>query len=126
MPPINPAFGQRVRELREAKRKNDPAFSLRRFAESIGISAAFLSKVEMGEAVPPKAENIIKMAEHLNVNSDELLALAGKVDPILPEIIREQPKMADFLRTAREAKLTDDQLERLTRKLKAGQFNSES
>jgi transcriptional regulator with XRE-family HTH domain len=127
MPSINSEFGQRIRELREAKKKTDPSFSLRRFADFIGVSAAFLSKVEMGEALPPKAENIIKMAEGLGVNADELLALAGKVDPMLPEIIREQPKaMADFLRTAREAKLTDDQLEKLTERLKAGQFNVES
>src|ERR671939_383934 len=103
MPPSYSEFGQRVRELREARRKTDPDFSLRRFALAVGISAAFLSKVETGEAPPPKAEKIKKMAELLDANADELLALAGKVDPILPQIIREQPKMADFLRTAREA-----------------------
>jgi HTH-type transcriptional regulator, competence development regulator len=122
MPPSYVEFGQRIRELREAKRKTDPAFSLRRFALAVGVSAAFLSKVEMGEALPPKAEKIIKMAELLDVNADELLALAGKVDPILPEIIREQPKMADFLRTAREAKLTNEQIENLTNKVKQGKL----
>lgn len=108
--------------MREAKRKTDPAFSLRRFAQAVGVSAAFLSKVEMGEALPPKAEKIIKMAELLDTNADELLALAGKVDPILPEIIREQPKMANFLRTVREAKLTDEQIENLTNKVKKGKL----
>lgn len=122
MSPAHLEFGQRVRELREAKRKTDPAFSLRRFAQSVDISAAFLSKVEMGEALPPKAEKIKKMAELLEVNPDELLALAGKVDPQLPEIIRERPHaMADFLRTANE-ELTDDQIRELTRRMREGNF----
>jgi len=122
MPPVYSEFGQRIRKRREEKRKTDPAFSLRRFALAVEISAAFLSKVEMGEAPPPKAEKIIKMAELLEINPDELLSLAGKVDPVLPEIIREQPKMADFLRMAREVNITDEQIERLTKKLKKGQI----
>jgi len=122
MPLVYTEFGQRIRERREEKRKTDPAFSLRRFALAIEVSAAFLSKVEIGEAPPPKAEKIIKMAELLDLNPDELLSLAGKVDPVLPEIIREQPRMADFLRTAREVNITDEQLERLTKKLKKGQI----
>lgn len=111
-------FGRKIRELREAKRKTDPAFSLRRFAQEVGVSAAFLSKVEMGEAPPPKAEKIIRIAKLLGTNPDELLSLAGKVDPALPEFIREQPKMADFLRTAREVKITDEEIEKLTKQLK--------
>jgi transcriptional regulator with XRE-family HTH domain len=111
-------FGKKVRELREEKRKKDPAFSLRRFAQEVGVSAAFLSKVEIGEAPPPKAEKIIKMAKLLDANPDELLSLAGKVDPTLPEFIREKPKMADFLRTAREVKISDEQIENLTRQLR--------
>jgi HTH-type transcriptional regulator, competence development regulator len=111
-------FGKKVRDLREAKRKKDPKFSLRQFAQEIGVSAAFLSKVEIGEAPPPKAEKVMKMAKLLDANPDELLSLAGKIDPILPEYIRGQPKMADFLRTAREVKITDEQIENLTKQLK--------
>jgi transcriptional regulator with XRE-family HTH domain len=112
-------FGNRIRELREAKKQIDPAFSLRRFAQAVGISATFLSKIETGMASPPSVENIKKMAELLEVDADELLALAGKVDPEINDIIREQPKaMADFLRTVQEAGLTSEQIEALTRGLK--------
>ncbi len=96
-----------MRELREAKKRTDPAFSLRRFAQQVGISATFLSKVETEEVPPPKAENIKKMATLLDTDPDELLALAGKVDPELSAIIQEQPRvMADLLRTARAEGLT--------------------
>lgn len=115
----NPRFGKRVRELREAKKAVDPTFSLRQFAVKVGISATFLSKVETGEFDPPSAENIIKMAELLDVDGDELLALADKTDPELEEIIKTAPKaMADLLRTARDRGLTTDDLERITRNMK--------
>lgn len=87
----NSLFGKRVRELREAKLRDDPKFTLRQFATAVGISPTFLSKVERGEFDPPKADNIIKMAQLLDVDPDELLSLANKVDPELEKIIKEQP-----------------------------------
>jgi len=120
-PPVNPEFGRRVRELREAKKKTNPAFSLRQFAQAAGVSATFQSKIENGESPPPGADKIKRMAVLLETDADELLALAGKVDPDLPAIIREMPRaMADFLRTASEAGLTDEDIKRLTDKIREG------
>ncbi|MBT8342776.1 MAG: helix-turn-helix transcriptional regulator [Desulfatitalea sp.] len=111
----NIKFGKRLRELREAKLKNNPKFTLRKFAESVGISPTFLSKVERGEFDPPKAEKIIKMAELLEIDSDELLSLAGKVDPELEKIIKEQPTaLPDLLRTVRG--MSEAELRRLTQR----------
>lgn len=84
-------FGARVRELRENKAHSDPAFSLRSFARTLGLSPTFISMVERGDMQPPKAENIKKMAELLECDADELLALANKVDPELETIIKENP-----------------------------------
>jgi transcriptional regulator with XRE-family HTH domain len=112
-------FGRKVRALREQKRRGDPSFSLRQFAQRIGVSATYLSKVETEDFSPPAADKILLMAELLGVNADELLALAGKVDPALPEIIRDKPKaMADFLRTAHEVGATEAEIEKLTKKLR--------
>jgi HTH-type transcriptional regulator, competence development regulator len=117
--PGNPEFGRRIRQLREEKKKADPGFSLRKFADAVGISPTFLSKVEVGEFAPPSPENIQKMAELLGVDADELLALAGKVDPALSNIIKEQPKaMADFLRTAKDTNMSDDELRKLTEEMR--------
>lgn len=112
----NKAFGDRVRQLREAKLRTDPRFTLRQFAKMVDVSPTFLSKMERGEFDPPRAEKIIKIAELLGVDVDELLALAHKVDPEVEKIIREQPKMADFLRTAREKGLTPEDLNKLIEK----------
>jgi len=117
--PGNPTFGSYIRKLREAKKIIDPRFSLRKFAAAVGISPTFLSKVEKGEFSPPAPERIKRMAELLEVDADELLALANKVDPDLSEIIKDQPKaMADFLRTARDINLSEDDLRKLTGKLR--------
>lgn len=99
--PGNIEFGKRIQELRKRKMETDPSFSLRQFAAKVGISPTFVSKIENGEFDPPSAENIKKMAALLECNADELLALAGKVDPDIAEIIRKKPKaLADFLRVA--------------------------
>lgn len=104
-------FGERVRKLREAKKSENPAFSLRRFAQAVGVSATLISRVENGEGLPPGADKIKRMAELLGEDPDVLLALAGKVDPELPEIIRGRPRaMADLLRTARDQGLTEDEI----------------
>jgi HTH-type transcriptional regulator, competence development regulator len=112
-------FGARVRELREAKKASDPHFSLRRFAHAVGVSATFLSRVENNQGPPPSAEKVKKMAALLGEDPDELLALAGKVDPELPEIIRRRPRaMADLLRTARDQGLTDEEIRKMTEGLR--------
>jgi transcriptional regulator with XRE-family HTH domain len=114
----NPKFGKRIRELREAKKRSDPAFSLRRFAQAVGVSATFLSKVETGEFDPPRAEKIKRMAELLGADAYELLQLAGKPDPALLEMVTQQPRaVADFLRTAGEKGATEEDIRKLTRRL---------
>lgn len=112
-------FGRRVRSLREAKRESDAAFSLRRFAQRLEVSATYLSKVETGDSPPPTADKIMRIAELLETDADELLALAGKVDPLLPHIIREQPRaVADLLRSVQESGLDEKQIEKLTKLVK--------
>ena len=119
--PGNKEFGERIRQLREAKKATDPSFSLRQFANKVGISATFLSKVETGQFAPPAAKTIKKMAPLLETDTDELLALAKKKDPDLDNIIIEQPKaMADFLRTAREKGLTAEDIQKITEKIRQG------
>jgi transcriptional regulator with XRE-family HTH domain len=100
-------FGQVLRERRVAK-----GISLRKFAELVGVSPTYLSQVEQGNADPPTAERVRKMAGLLGEHADELIALAGRVPDDLPGIIQKQPtKMPELLREA--SGLTAEQLHRL-------------
>jgi transcriptional regulator with XRE-family HTH domain len=59
-------LGERIRELR---RKED--FSLREFAKKLGVSAAFLSDVELGRRYPSD-NKLAKIAHALGISLEEL------------------------------------------------------
>jgi len=59
-------FGEKLRELREAK-----DLSLRELARNLGVSAAFLSDVELGRRHPSEAV-LKKLARALRVPVEEL------------------------------------------------------
>jgi len=100
-------FGQMLREKRIAK-----GFSLRKFAELVGVSPTYLSQVEQDNVDPPTADRVKRMAELLEENVDEWTALAGRLTEDLPEIIHEAPTaVPDLLRAVRG--LTVDQLRKL-------------
>jgi transcriptional regulator with XRE-family HTH domain len=113
----NVKFGLKIKHLREAKKVTDPAFSLRRFAEAVGLSPTFISKIENGEFDPPRPEKVKKMAELLGTDPDELLELAGRADPDLVEQVKK-PQVADFLRTATQT-LSEEELRTLTEEIRA-------
>jgi transcriptional regulator with XRE-family HTH domain len=102
-------FGAVIRRAREAK-----DIGLREMARKIGVSPTYISKVERNEFPPPAEDKVRKIAEIIEQDPDELLALAGRVASDLTDIIREQPRqMADFLRAARG--LTAEDMARLVR-----------
>ncbi len=108
-------FGERLREKRIEK-----GYSLRKFADLVGVSPTYLSQVEQGNVDPPTAERVKRMADLLGENSDEWIALAGRVPEDLPKIIQEQPtEIPELLREA--SGMTAEQLRKLreqARKLK--------
>ena len=92
-------FGPYIRSRREALKREDGRFSLRRVAGRIGVEPAYLSKVERGIADPPSEEKILRLAAVLGEDSDALLARGGKVSSDLTEIIKKRPRlMGDLLR----------------------------
>ncbi len=103
-----PKFGAFLRERRTAK-----GYSLRRFAELVGVSPTYLSHVEQGKVdSPPTADRIQKMADLLGTSADELFALAGRVPEDLPKIIQSQPEAMPALLRALKG-LTPEQLKKL-------------
>lgn len=96
-PPLSD-FGSTLRERRLAQ-----GYSLRKFAEKVGISPTYLSLVETGNAdYPPAADRVKKMAELLGADPEEWIALAGRVSEESKEIILERPDlMPALLRAAK-------------------------
>jgi len=81
-------IGTLVRQLRSQQ-----SYFLRGLAQrSIDVLPNFLSKMELGHFPPPSEKKIALIAETLEQNKDELLALAGKVSSNLIEIILQRPK----------------------------------
>lgn len=91
-------FGEIIRNKRLEMK-----IGLRQFAQKVGLSPTFISKMEVGEYKPPKEENIVKIAKVLHLNIDLLMAKADKVSSDLKNIINKEPELfASFLRKASE------------------------
>jgi transcriptional regulator with XRE-family HTH domain len=106
-------FGEHIRTWRKER-----GVGLRQFAKAIGVSPAFVSKMEHGGPLPGE-ETIRKMAAYFGKNPDELLAMADKVAADVLAIIVKEPAYARFLRA--QAHLTKEDLETLARQLGAPQ-----
>lgn len=105
-------FGQVLRETRMKK-----GFSLRRFAALVEVSPTYLSQVEQENVMPPTADRVKRMAELLDENPDEWIALAGRVPEDLPGIIQQQPtEMPELLREA--SGLSADQLRQVREQIR--------
>ncbi len=107
-PETPPTFGTTVRKKRVEK-----GYGLRQFSELVGMSPTYLSKVERDDFDPPSEEKVVAIARLLDLNEDELLALAGRVASDLEKIIQKHPReMATFLRAA--GSLSSKEIVRLT------------
>ena len=107
--------------VRERAREGDPAFSLRRVAQRVGVEPAYLSKIERGEVPPPSEAAIRRLAEELREDPDLLLAMAGKVSRDLQDIIVRRPRLfADLLRQLKDA--PEHALLRLVREVRDGDW----
>jgi len=101
------SFGLLLREKRMEK-----GYSLRKFAQLVGVSPTYLSQVEQNNVAPPTADRVQRMAELLGENVDEWTALAGRLTADLPGIIQERsPEFPDMLRAMQG--LTPEQLRKL-------------
>jgi HTH-type transcriptional regulator, competence development regulator len=96
-------FGARLRQLRRAQHLNQ-----RTLAARVGIDFTYLSKLENGRLDPPAADTIVRLADALGADADELLLLAGKVPQDLVPLITRSPQWPAFLRSIGD--LTDAEL----------------
>ena len=78
-------FGQRLREFRI-----QAGFTLRELAEKIGVDFSYLSKIETGALPPPSEKVILRLAQALNADKDELMSLAGRIPSDIAELLRNR------------------------------------
>ena len=107
------SFGETIREMREAQE-----LGLRMAAERLGISPAYLSRIERGKERPPKPELVKKIARLLGGDADLLFRLADSTDPDIAEYMNLIPNVPEFLRTAIALRLTSDDFEELIKEIK--------
>ncbi len=115
------AFGDRVRQLREERWRDDRSFSLRQVATRCGITPAYLSRVERGEVAPPGEETLLRLAADIKEDPDVLMALAGKVSKDLRAAILARPKLfAELIRAVKE--MPDHAVLRIVREVRDGEW----
>jgi transcriptional regulator with XRE-family HTH domain len=98
-------LGQRIRELREER-----DLSLRELAKKLGVSAAFLSDIELDRR-HPSDRVLVKIAQLLNTSVDELRTLDTR--PAVEELkrlARADPAYGFAFRQIVENKLTSQEL----------------
>lgn len=105
------SFGELIRRLRE-----DKEITLRSMADKIGISAAYLSRIERDRENPPTEGIIKKLAVILEVEDHKLFAAANKMTKEDWKYFGKS-KMPQFLRIARERNLSDEQIQKLINKM---------
>jgi HTH-type transcriptional regulator, competence development regulator len=115
-------LGEFLRERRLELQARDARFSLTQVAQRVGVTPAFLSQVERGQARSGPAEETLRLlARELEVDADLLLALGGKVSGDLQEAIRRRPVLfAQLIRELRD--LPDHAVLRLVREVRDGEW----
>ena len=109
-------LGERIR-----RKRAEHKLGLRETATKVGISPTYLSRIEtMDEKTPPAEDVIRKLATLLSDDFDELMQLAGRVPEDVEDLIKGDPNMPAFLRTAKERNLSGDDLMKLLEAKKKG------
>jgi transcriptional regulator with XRE-family HTH domain len=87
------SFGAAVRQ-----RRRELEIGLNDFAERIGISAAYWSRIERGREKPPRDELIERAAAVLGLRLDDLFVRAERLPP---DMQRDLPRVVSFYRRMR-------------------------
>ena len=105
-------FGSHIRELRIEKN-----IGQRELAKKIGIAPSYLNDIEKNKRSAPKPKIIKELSLILNIDLDFLNDLAGNSKKTLPpdiiEYMEKNPKIISLIRSIKNNKLKDDELEKI-------------
>ena len=104
------SFGSYINKLRTEQR-----IGVRELGRAVDVTGMHISNIEKGKSLP-SPELIVKLANVLNVDVDEMSHMANHIAPEVVDVIQNQPKaVPNFLRSAKD--LTPEQWEVLQEKL---------
>lgn len=101
-------FGETIRHLRLAQ-----DLGLRETAGKVGISPAYLSRIERGKESPPRAEVIKCLAKVLAADPDVLFQLSSSTDPDIIEFLHSEPELMHLLHFLKDSNFSSDELKKL-------------
>jgi transcriptional regulator with XRE-family HTH domain len=101
-------FGETIRELRMAQ-----DFGLRETAAKVGISPAYLSRIERGKEHPPRPEIIKELAKVLAADPDVLFRLSSSTDPEVEGYLHDHPQLMSLIRFIKASNFTESEIKRL-------------
>lgn len=114
-------FGDYIRNLREAKQKEDASFSLRQMAVRLDIEPSYLSKVERGIEKNPSEQLVKKLSVELEQDENVMLAMVGKVSQEVKDIILKKPQLfSELLKSLKNS--PDNAILRIVREVKDGSW----
>lgn len=102
------SFGEIIRDLRVAQN-----LGLRETATKVGISPAYLSRIERGKESPPRPEVIKELAKVLAADPDVLFRLSSSTDPEVVSFLHGKPEIMTLLRFIKDTNFTNDEVDRL-------------
>lgn len=112
-------FGETIRDLRVAQ-----DLGLRETAIKVGISAAYLSRIERGKERPPRPEVIKELAKVMAADPDVLFRLSSSTDPEVVGYLHDQPEVMNLLRYIKEAGFNENQVKSLLQAAEGIRANS--
>ena len=99
---LHMTFAEKLSTLR-----SEQNMGVRELGRAVGVTGMHISNLEKGKSAP-SAELVMKLAEALQANVDELLYLADQVSPEVVDVIHQNPlAIPNFLRSAKN--LTPEQ-----------------
>ncbi len=96
-------FGDRVRELRKLRR-----LTQQKLAERLSVSLSYISKVEnarLNAGDYPSEGFVLKLADALDADADELLLLTDRVPEAIRKRIQERPDVFRAITAMSDAEL---------------------
>jgi PTS system nitrogen regulatory IIA component len=101
-------FGATLRLIR-----TDAGVSLRSLAAQIGVSSAYLSRVENGHDAVPTPDRLVEIARALGLGPTTLLELANKVEPFVASYLERVPAAGALFTEIARRGLTPAELARV-------------